>query len=63
MYLIQQLFTLLFNNIRNIIKLFTQLKVLEDVINIIKIKLTTDKQTLLVLSLALSAYYNLLIQI
>ena len=42
-YLIQQLFTLLFNNIKNVMKLLTQLKVLRDIVNTTKIKLTTNK--------------------
>ena len=58
-----QLFTLFFDNIKNVTELITQLKIIGEFINAIMIKLTADKHTLLALSLALSAHYNSLIQI
>ena len=63
MCLMRQLFTLSFDNVKNVTELLTQLNVLRDAIDATKVELTTNKQTLLALSLALPAHYNSLIQI
>ena len=63
MRLMRQLFTLSFDNVKNVTELITQLKIIGDSIDATKVELTTDKRTLLALSLALPAHYNSLVQI